>query len=212
MAGEHHVFIAVEGVIGVGKTTLVRLLQPFFDADILLEVVEENPFLPRFYEDRVRYAFQTQIFFLLSRYRQQRVVVPQTILHKNILSDYLLDKDRIFARINLSGDEWDMYARLYQILADRTTRPDLVIYLRASLDRLMGRIATRDRSFERIVEEAYIEELRRSYEEFFSEYHGAPLLTIDTNNLDYVHRPDDLQAVLGAVRTMLSEGYQQVVL
>jgi deoxyadenosine/deoxycytidine kinase len=209
---QRHVFIAIEGVIGVGKTTLARLLQPHFQAELLLEVVEENPFLPRFYEDRARYAFQTQIFFLLSRYRQQRVVVPETLKRTNLLSDYLLEKDRIFARINLSGDEWDMYERLYEILADRTTRPDLVIYLRARLDVLMGRIAQRDRAFERSMEEGYIEQLRQAYEAFFESYDRAPLLAIDTNDLDYVHNPEHLRVVVGAAKTMLREGYQRVVM
>lgn len=212
MAAERHVFIAIEGVIGVGKTTLARLLQPHFQAELLLEVVEENPFLPRFYEDRARYAFQTQIFFLLSRYRQQRVVVPETLRRANLLSDYLLEKDRIFARINLTGDEWEMYERLYEILADRTIRPDLVIYLRARLDVLMGRIAQRDRAFERHVEESYIEQLRQAYEAFFESYDRAPLLAIDTNDLDYVHNPEHLRVVVGAVKTMLREGYQRVVM
>ncbi len=212
MTEQRHVFIAIEGVIGVGKTTLARLLQPHFQAELLLEVVEENPFLPRFYEDRARYAFQTQIFFLLSRYRQQRVVVPETLKRANLLSDYLLEKDRIFARINLSGDEWDMYERLYEILADRTTRPDLVIYLRARLDVLMGRIAQRDRAFERSMEEGYIEQLCQAYEAFFESYDRAPLLAIDTNDLDYVHNPEHLRVVVGAAKTMLREGYQRVVM
>lgn len=212
MSEERRVFIAIEGVIGVGKTTLARLLQPHFDSELLLEIVEENPFLPRFYEDRARYAFQTQIFFLLSRFRQQRVAVPAALQQRNLIGDYLLEKDRIFARINLEGDEWEMYERLYEILADRATPPDLVIYLRASLHTLMGRIATRDRSFERSMEIDYIEQLRGFYDVFFSSYERTPLLTIDTNNLDYVHRLDDLQVVIGAVRTMLQEGYQRVVI
>jgi len=188
-------FIAIEGVIGVGKTTLARLLQPHFGSNLLLEIVEENPFLPRFYEDRARYAFQTQIFFLLSRYRQQRVAVPEALKGGNLISDYLLDKDRIFARINLDGDEWEMYERLYEILADRTRKPDLVIYLRANLDVLMGRIAIRDRSFERTVERGYIEELRQRYDVFFGEYERTPL-----------------QVVTGAVRTMLQEEYWRVTM
>lgn len=212
MSEERHVFIAVEGVIGVGKTSLARLLQPYFQSELLLEVVEENPFLPRFYEDRPRYAFQTQLFFLLSRYRQQRVAVPQALARGNLISDYMLEKDRIFARINLSGDEWDMYERLYEILADRVVKPDLVIYLRAPVDVLMARIAMRDRAFERTVERAYIEELQRTYEPYFAEYDHTPLLVVNTENLDYVHRHEDLQIVLGAVRTMLREGYRKVVL
>ncbi len=212
MTEERHVFIAIEGVIGVGKTTLARLLQPYFQSELLLEIVEENPFLPRFYEDRARYAFQTQIFFLLSRYRQQRIAVPEALKRSNLISDYLLDKDRIFARLNLQGDEWEMYERLYEILADRTVRPDLVVYLRAQLDTLMGRIAMRDRAFERAMERDYIEELRRAYEAFFSEYDRAPLLVIGTDRLDYVHRPEDLQVVVGAVRTMLREGYRRVTM
>ena len=212
MTEERRVFVAVEGVIGVGKTTLARLLQPHFDSELLLEIVEENPFLSDFYGDRARYAFQTQIFFLLSRYRQQRVAVPAALQRRHLISDYLLDKDRIFARINLTGDEWDMYERLYEILADRAPRPDLVVYLRARLEVLMGRIAQRDRSFERAMEVEYIESLRQVYDAFFTDYDRTPLLTIDTNNLDYVHRPADLQTVIGAVRTMIQEGYQRVAL
>lgn len=212
MTEERHVFIAIEGVIGVGKTSLARLLQPYFQSQLLLEIVEENPFLPRFYEDRARYAFQTQLFFLLSRYRQQRVAVPAALAEGNLISDYMLEKDRIFAQINLDGDEWDMYERLYEILADRVIKPDLVVYLRAPVDVLMARIAMRDRAFERTVERAYIEELHRAYEPYFAEYDRTPLLVVNTENLDYVHRPEDLQVVLGAVRTMLRENYRKVVL
>jgi deoxyguanosine kinase len=212
MSKERRVFIAIEGVIGVGKTTLARLLQPHFDSELLLEIVEENPFLPRFYEDRARYAFQTQIFFLLSRFRQQRVAIPDALQRRNLISDYMLEKDRIFAHINLEGDEWEMYEHLYEIVAERARVPELVIYLRASLDTLMGRIATRDRSFERSIEMDYIEQLRQFYDAFFSSYARTPLLTIDTNNLDYVHRVEDLQIVIGAVRTMLQENYQRVVI
>ncbi|MBN1483601.1 MAG: deoxynucleoside kinase [Chloroflexia bacterium] len=203
-------FIVIEGVIGVGKTTLSRLLQPHFEAELLLEIVEENPFLPRFYQDQARYAFQTQMFFLLSRYRQQRITVPEALQQSSLISDYLLDKDRIFAQLTLEGDEWWMYQRLYEILDERLVRPTLVVYLRAGLDVLMGRIAMRDRSFERSMPRDYIERLRLTYEDFFGGYDAAPLLSIDTNALDYVHKPQDLQTVLGAVRTMLQQGYLRV--
>ncbi len=212
MSNRDHLFIAIEGVIGIGKTTLARLLQPYFEAELLLEVVEENPFLADFYADRARYAFQTQIFFLLSRYRQQRVAVPEHLARSNLISDYLLDKDRIFARLNLQGDEWEMYVRLYEILSERSSSPDLVVYLRARLDVVMGRIATRDRPFERQVERDYIQALQQSYEAFFGEYERTPLLVVDTNDLDYVHRPEDLRVVVGAIKTVLQEGYQRVVI
>ena len=144
-------YIAVEGVIGVGKTTLVRLLQESFAAGICLEVFEENPFLARFYENRERYAFQTQMFFLLSRYHQQRREIPEAIHARqgNLLSDYTFDKDAIFARINLSGDELDMYFRIHEALAENIPKPALIVYLKADTAMLMKRIAIRHRSNER---------------------------------------------------------------
>ena len=126
-------YVAIEGVIGVGKTTLARLLQNAFDAEILLEVFEENPFLSDFYSDRERYAFQTQIFFLLSRYHQQRRTVPDLLAAgKSIISDYTFAKDSLFARINLKGDELDMYYKVHEALAEKIPKPDLIVYLRAS--------------------------------------------------------------------------------
>ena len=153
-------YIAIEGVIGVGKTTLARLLQPAFDASLLLEVFEENPFLSDFYADRERYAFQTQIFFLLSRYHQQRRAVGELLAEKDrLLSDYTFEKDALFARINLTGDELDMYFRVHDALAEKIIRPDLILYLRASTDTLMARIAFRDRPYERNMERDYIHQL-----------------------------------------------------
>ena len=143
-------YIVIEGVIGVGKTSLARLLQPQFEANLLLEVFEENPFLSSFYADRQRYAFQTQMFFLLSRYHQQRRGVPSALAEdKPLISDYSFDKDALFARINLSGDELDMYYRVHEALAEKIPRPDMIVYLRASTDRLMHRITLRDRPYER---------------------------------------------------------------
>jgi deoxyguanosine kinase len=199
-------YIAIEGVIGVGKTTLARLLQPAFDADLLLEVFEENPFLSDFYSDRQRYAFQTQIFFLLSRYHQQRRAVPEILATgKNLLSDYTFAKDSLFALINLVGDELEMYKRVHEALAEKITLPDLLVYLRASTDTLMQRIATRDRSYERNMERGYIETLNRTYEEFFSRpYDNTPVLTIDTDPLDFVHHPEHLKLIENRLREALN--------
>jgi len=199
-------FIAIEGTIGVGKTSLARLLQPrFAPARLMLEVVEENPFLSDFYSDRARYAFQTQIFFLLSRYRQQLDILDaqQRANNVNFLSDYLLAKDRIFASLNLDPVELDMHARLYAILSAHVPTPDLVVYLRASVDVLMQRIHMRDRSFEREIPRQYISDLNRAYEAFFAAYTAAPLLVIDTNDLDFVSRPADLDLISQSIHDYL---------
>jgi deoxyguanosine kinase len=196
-------YIVIEGVIGVGKTTLARLFQPIFKAELLLEVFEENPFLGHFYSDRARYAFQTQLFFLLSRYHQQRQVVPATAARGTLISDYVFAKDRLFARLNLKGDELDMYERVYGILAENIPQPDLVIYLRADTDVLLERIAIRDRSYERDMDREYIDQLRRAYERFFAGFQAAPLLTIDTNAINFVQNPNDLIQITNQVRSAL---------
>jgi len=199
-------YIAIEGVIGVGKTTLARLLQPAFDAELQLEVFEENPFLSDFYSDRARYAFQTQIFFLLSRYHQQRRSVPDILAAgHNLISDYTFAKDSLFARINLSGDELEMYKRVHEALAEKIMLPDLLVYLRASTDVLMGRIAMRDRSYERNMDRNYIDLLNRTYEDFFSKpYDDTPVLTIDTDPLDFVRSPEHLKQIENRIRTTLN--------
>jgi len=198
-------YIAIEGVIGVGKTTLARILAPSFEAELLLEVFEENPFLSDFYSDRARYAFQTQIFFLLSRYHQQRRGVTALIESgKSLLSDYTFAKDSLFARINLQGDELEMYKRVHEALAEKIPMPNLLVYLRADTDVLMQRIAQRDRSYERNMERNYIADLNRAYEEFFSKpYDGTPVLTIDTNPLDFVRNPGDLGIIENRIREKL---------
>jgi deoxyguanosine kinase len=199
-------FIAIEGVIGVGKTTLARLLAPAFSANLLLEVFEENPFLSDFYADRERYAFQTQMFFLLSRYHQQRRSVPDTLRSgANLISDYTFEKDALFARINLKGDELEMYYRVHEALAEKIPLPDLIVYLRADTEVLMQRIALRDRPYERNMEREYIDQLNCAYEEFFGDRHArpSPVLTLDTNQLDYVRRSEDLKWVEARVRQAL---------
>jgi deoxyguanosine kinase len=198
-------YIAIEGVIGVGKTTLARLIQPAFNAALLLEVFEENPFLSDFYADRERYAFQTQIFFLLSRYHQQRRAVGELLVEKGALfSDYTFEKDALFARINLTGDELEMYYRVHDALAEKIIRPNLILYLRANTDTLMGRIALRDRPYERNMDREYIHQLNLTYESFFSDSdHDSVVLTIDTDDLDYVRDTDDLKFVENRIRQTL---------
>jgi deoxyguanosine kinase len=199
-------YFAIEGVIGVGKTTLARLLQPAFQANILLEVFEENPFLSKFYEDRARYAFQTQMFFLLSRYYQQRRSVSDLLAGgSSLISDYTFEKDALFARINLSGDELEMYHRLHEALAEKIIVPDLIVYLRAETETLMQHIAQRDRPYERQMERAYIAELNQGYDAFFinESRHRSPVLVLDCNHLDYVRNPEDLHAVENRIRQEL---------
>jgi deoxyguanosine kinase len=198
-------FFAIEGVIGVGKTTLARLLQESYSANVLLEVFEENPFLSNFYADRARYAFQTQIFFLLSRYHQQNRSVPEMLAGgKTLISDYTFDKDALFARINLSGDELEMYYRVHAALAEKIPQPDLVVYLRASSDMLMQRITMRDRPYERSMERGYIESLNNAYDAFFfNAERNSQVLVIDTNVLDFVHKPCDLEWVDNRIRQTL---------
>ncbi len=204
-------YVAVEGVIGVGKTTLARLIAPAFAAETLLEVVEENPFLHHFYSDRERYAFQTETFFLLSRYRQQQSVIRPRAGTGDLVSDYLFAKNYLFAGLNLHGDEWDLFSQLYGTLADRVVKPDLVIYLQAGVDTLMGRIAQRDRPFERTMERAYIEQLRDAYEHFFAGYDETPLLVVETDVLNLVGDVEAQRRMIGTVRAAL-EGYQQATL
>jgi deoxyguanosine kinase len=199
-------YVAIEGVIGVGKTTLARLLHASFEAELLLEIFEENPFLSDFYADRARYAFQTQIFFLLSRYHQQRRTVPDILTGgKSLFSDYTFAKDALFAGINLHGDELDMYHKVHQALAEKIPKPNLIVYLRADTGILMQRIALRDRPYERNMERGYIDELNQAYEDFFAKpYDSTPVLTIDTNPLNIINNPEDLRYIENRIRQALS--------
>ncbi len=208
-------YLAIDGVIGVGKTSLVRLLQPAFGAEALLEVFEENPFLSDFYSDRARYAFQTQIFFLLSRYHQQRAV-PGLLAQGPLIADYTFAKDALFARINLSGDDLTLYHRLHDALAEKIPLPDLVVYLRAPTPVLMARIARRGRAYERQMDPAYIAELNAAYDQFFLAPDGPrasqPVLTLDTEHLDFVANDGDLRQVAEQIQAALGVGAVQVPL
>ncbi len=198
-------YVAIEGVIGVGKTTLARLLQSRFEAELLLEIFEENPFLSDFYSDRARYAFQTQIFFLLSRYRQQHNIVPEILAReKNLLADYTFAKDALFAGINLEGDELKMYHKVHGALGEKIPKPDLIVYLQADTEVLMQRITYRDRSYERQMERSYIDELNNAYEDFFAKpYDNVPVLKIDTNTLNIIQTPEHLTLVENRLKQSL---------
>jgi len=203
-------YFAIEGVIGVGKTTLARLLQPRIEANLLLEVFEENPFLSNFYADRARYAFQTQIFFLLSRYHQQNRNVPHLLTQDlHLISDYTFEKDALFASINLKGDELAMYYRVHEALAEKMASPALVVYLRAETTTLLQRITMRDRPYERYMERAYIQELNHAYENYFGSGEmgarraGSPVLAIDTDHLNIIQHPQDLKWIENLIRQAL---------
>ncbi len=180
-------YIAIEGVIGAGKTSLSRLLARDLDARLNLEVVEENPFLTRFYEDPRRHAFATQIFFLLSRYRQQQEFFQQDLFQHRVVSDYVFAKDRIFANLNLSDAELHLYERVADELHGRVPAPDLVVFLQASVDVLMARIVRRGREYERDMPRDYIDSLAEAYNHFFFHYTDSPLLVVNTNDIDFVH-------------------------
>jgi deoxyguanosine kinase len=190
----------IEGAIGVGKTTLARMLSAHFASGLLLEVFEENPFLARFYQDRARYAFQTQMFFLLSRYRQQQKQVEQYLGQGALISDYMFDKDWLFAQLNLSGDEWDVYQQIHAALASQIPGPDLIVYLQADTDVLMARITQRDRPYERDMDRDYIDELRQAYERFLPTQASVPVLTINTNHLNIVTNADDFQFIASQIQ------------
>jgi deoxyadenosine/deoxycytidine kinase len=186
-------YIVVEGVIGVGKTSLARLLSERLQAKLVLEEVEENPFLKDFYRDRARYAFQAQMHFLFSRYQQQRGLRQMELFRERMVSDYLFQKDRIFASLNLSERELALYERLVGWLELEVMKPDVVVYLQANPDVLMDRIARRGRPFEKEMEREYIRELNEAYNHFFFHYLEAPLLVVNTNAIDFVNNPEDFE-------------------
>lgn len=206
-----HLYLTIEGPIGVGKTTLARLLQGDFGAQLLLEVFEENPFLGQFYADREMYAFQTQIFFLLSRYRQQEVV-REALCHSPLISDYAFAKDRLFAHLNLKGDELAVYESLHAALAEKVTLPGLIVFLRARTEALLERIAFRDRTYERDMDRDYIDAVNRAYDGFFASYQAVPVLSLDTNEVNYVRHKNDLDYVIGRIRAALEGIYQPPLL
>ena len=189
-------YLVIEGVIGAGKTSLARMLSERLASQLVLEEVEENPFLKDFYRDRTRYAFQTQMHFLFSRYQQQRGLRQTDLFSEKLVSDYLFQKDRIFASLNLANQEMALYEKLVGWLELDVVKPDVVVYLQAHPDVLLDRIARRNRTFERDMERGYIEKLAEAYNHYFFHYTDTPLLVVNTNSIDFVNQPDDFEDLL----------------
>ncbi len=197
-------YVSIEGVIGVGKTSLAHLLEERLNAKLVMEKFDENPFLADFYLDPERYAFQTQLFFLLSRYRQQQELRQTDVFHKLVISDYMFVKDRLFASLNLDDKEMSLYDSVAKILEKNILNPDLVIYLQAETPKLMERITLRGRDFEKNMSQDYIDALNQVYNEYFFRFQESPLLIINTNDIDFVHNEEDLEEVIRYIRQPIS--------
>jgi deoxyadenosine/deoxycytidine kinase len=193
-------YIAVEGPIGVGKTTLAHILGERLGGQVVLEAVEENPFLASFYADRKKHAFQAQLFFLLSRFQQQQALFQHDLFSQATVADYLFAKDRIFAALTLNPAELALYHQVYELLGPRTIRPDLVVYLQARTDVLLARIKKRGRDFERSIDAGYLDQLAKAYSDFFFHYDESPLLVVNTSDIDLEGSPRDLEALLAVIR------------
>ncbi|HRH81157.1 MAG TPA: deoxynucleoside kinase [Thiobacillaceae bacterium] len=202
MLPERYRYIIVEGPIGVGKTSLARKLAQLANARLMLESPEDNPFLARFYEDRRRYALPTQLSFLLSRYDQVRELAQGDLFAGTTIADYMLDKDTLFARMNLDEAEFRLYQRLYADLKPHIPTPDLVIYLQAPASVLLERIRRRARGYERGIGEAYLTDLTRQYTEFFYHYDAAPLLIVNSEHINFADNDDDFRLVVNCIQEM----------
>ena len=189
-------YIAIDGVIGVGKTTLVNMLADRFRGKAVYEIVEENPFLADFYQDPKRYAFQTQMFFLLSRYRQQQELPQRELFHQLLVSDYVFAKDKIFAYLNLEDRELFLYEKIVTMMEKDIPKPDLIIYLKSTPDRLMKNIKKRDRHFEREMKYDYIDSLNTAYNNFFNHYKATQLLVIKATDMDFVDNKYDFERIV----------------
>ncbi len=194
--GRKRGYVAVEGPIGVGKTSLARMLAEKLGARLVLDESGTNPFVARFYEDPDKYAFPAQLYFMLIRHRQQRELVQQDLFRQATVSDYLFSKDRIFANLNLTPDELVLYDQVYRLLDAQMARPDLVVYMWARAEVLIERLRRRNRDFERHISVEYLERVSAAYRDFFFYYEETPLLVVDTSGMDFVEHPEDLEELM----------------
>ncbi len=197
-------YIAIEGPIGVGKTSLANLLSKRLSAKLILEKFEDNPFLSEFYDDPARFAFQTQLFFLLQRYQQQQDIRQVDMFHNLLISDYMFIKDRLFASLNLDDKEMNLYDSIANMMERNVINPDLIIYLQADTSTLMKNIDKRGRDFENNISYDYINALNEIYTEYFFRYNDTPLVIINTNNIDFVNNTEDLDQVIEYIRQPVS--------
>ena len=195
-------YIAVEGPLGVGKTTLAQILADEFEARVVLERVDDNPFIGRFYEEPGKYALQTQLFFLLTRYRQQQEVSQQELFRQNLVADYIFAKDQLFAQVTLDTDEFPLYRQLFRMLEVRLPKPDLVVYLQARVDVLLARLRKRARDYERWVTPEYVGRIAEAYKDFFFRYEETPLLVVNCSEIDFASHSEEVEDLVREIREM----------
>ncbi len=194
-------FIAVEGAIGAGKTSLVNLLGENYGARLILEETESNPFISKFYEDKEAYSFQTQVFFLLSRYDQYMQLAQRDLFNSVVVIDYLFQRDKVFARLNLEDHEYNLYEQIFSLIDAKAPKPDLVIYLQASTEVLQERVAKRGRDYEAFMDPDYLDSVNKAFNNFFFYYSETPLLVINTNDIDFVEKKCDLDELIKKIKS-----------
>ena len=194
-------FIAVEGAIGAGKTSLVKLLEQQYGARVILEENDSNPFIEKFYEDQETYSFQTQIFFLLSRYNQYMELAQRDLFNSVVVIDYLFQRDKIFAQLNLEDHEYHLYEQIYNLISSKAPKPDLVIFLQASTEVLLERVSKRGREYESFIDPDYLDSVNKAFNNFFFYYSDTPLLVINTNEIDFVEKKCDLEELINKVNS-----------
>jgi deoxyguanosine kinase len=199
-----HRYIVIEGPLGIGKTSLAQMLAERIGAQLFLEDVEENPFLANFYQDPKKYGFQAQVSFLLRRYNLALQMGQIGLFQRTAISDFLFDKDQIFAKVNLDENEFLLYEQIYQILRKRVTPPDLVIFLQAKTEVLVQRIKRRSRKYEKNIPYKYLEKVNRAFNEFFFHYTECPLLVVNASEIDFVNVPEDFEDLVERIGTMKS--------